>query len=531
MFAGTLLVASPAHASVVSGTINGVTYNADSANVAAGATATAYNVASGPVVAIPATVNLSGTDYVVTAIGDGAFDSKSLTSVTMPDTVASIGELAFHHNLLASIDLPAALATVRYAAFSDNKLTALVIPTGVTTVEESAFDTNLLTNVTIPSTLTVIDDLVFNNNRFTSVTIPNTVTSIGERAFAQNWLQSVVLSDHLTTMGGSAFFTNAITSITIPSSLTAIPSGAFEQNLLTSVTIPPTVTSIGTSAFSSNKLTSISIPGSVTDIPSRAFGDNLLTSVTIPGSVTNIALKAFINNLDLISVKFLGNAPTIYPADPGAPDPLQSLPANPNLVLHYLSSKSGYTSPAWQGYKTMKELRTTLVGTPREGRVLTAVPNQTAPASITLAYRWYADGVRISGAAAKTLTLGKAQAGRRIAVAVVASSPGGAYTEQALSASTPVISSLYKRLVLSTYQVHRGHAFTVTATGLKPHQKVRISLNNTTRFTGYADRYGTISRSVTFTSNTKSGKRSVKVKRQVHGTYLAFASTSVRYYR
>lgn len=58
-------------------------------------------------VIIPETITSGGIMYSVTSIGDKAFNnSPSLSSITIPNSVASIGSSAFHRCPLTSITIP-----------------------------------------------------------------------------------------------------------------------------------------------------------------------------------------------------------------------------------------------------------------------------------------------------------------------------------------------------------------------------------------------------------------------------------------
>lgn len=185
----------------------------------------------------------------VTSIGQSAFEARrSLTSVTIPDSVTSIGQSAFS---------------------SCSGLTSITIPDSVTSISEYAFSyCSSLTSITIPDSVTVINDNVFIGcSSLTSVTIPNSVTSIGESAFRD---------------------CSSLTSITIPDKVTEISGSTFSGcSSLTSITIPDGVTDIRNSAFSScSKLTSVTIPVSVKFIGSSAFGNcSSLTSITFNGTM------------------------------------------------------------------------------------------------------------------------------------------------------------------------------------------------------------------------------------------------------
>ncbi len=114
---------------------------------------------------IPATVTYNDTTYLVTKIGNHAFDYCSgLTSITIPNTVASIGENAFGEC---------------------SGLTSVTIPNSVTRISNYAFSgCNGLTSITIPNSVTAIGDYTFwGCTGLTTVTIPGSVTSIGDFAF------------------------------------------------------------------------------------------------------------------------------------------------------------------------------------------------------------------------------------------------------------------------------------------------------------------------------------------------------------
>jgi hypothetical protein len=214
-----------------------------------------------PTLVIPATLG----GYSVTTIGDSAFEAKSLTTVTIPNSVTTIGASAFYNNVL----------------------TTVTIGNSVTSIGSFAFNTNRLTTVSIPNSVTFIADFAFTVNDLTTVTIGNSVTSIGDYAFQSNDLTTVTIPNSVTTIGAAAFFNNDLTTVTIGNSVTSIGESAFEGNALTTVTIGNSVTTIGNYAFHTNALTSVTFLGNAPTAGTGVFTDNIgLTSVTRPYTAT-----------------------------------------------------------------------------------------------------------------------------------------------------------------------------------------------------------------------------------------------------
>ena len=269
----------------------------------------------------------------VKVIGNNAFcNSKSLTSINIPNGVTTIGNRAFascYH--LISINIPNSVTTIGNGAFAEcNSLTSINIPNSVTTIGDGAFsECKSLTSINIPDSVTTIGKEAFIRcYSLTSINIPNSVTAIGNYAFGCCYsLTNIKIPNGVTTIGNGAFSgCESLTSITIPSSVVTIIGNPFylwHGNLnneskafiyddhvlfnknkttliayrakVTNYTIPNSVTTIGNSAFKRcSSLTRINIPNSVTTIEDYAFlGCNSLTNINIPNIVTTIGNYAF----------------------------------------------------------------------------------------------------------------------------------------------------------------------------------------------------------------------------------------------
>ena len=307
---------------------------------------------SGPL-AIPSTINVSGSDLTVTGLGDQVFfQSQVITSVTIPNTVTSIGNATFYQcSSLTSVSIPASVTTMGFDTFTGSPLlTAITVdpsnPNFSSDVNGVLFDKNQTTLIQYP---------IGNAGAYT---IPNTVTTIGDGsfAFAVTGPSGVTIPTSVTTIVEAAFFScDSLTSVSIPSSVTSIQVFAFDLcTSLTAITVDPSNTAFSSDANgvlfdntqttliqypAGNTAASYTIPNGVTNLGDFAFnGCSNLTSVTIPNSVTSIGNSTFAS-AGLTSALFLGNAPTtgsgIFASTASG------------FTVDYYNGATGFTSPNW----------------------------------------------------------------------------------------------------------------------------------------------------------------------------------------
>lgn len=129
--------------------------------------------------------------YKVTAITDGAFNSKKLTSVTLPKYLKNIGNGTFYNNNLKTVVLPTTTKTIGESAFANNKINTVQWNTKLVEIQSSAFTNNKLKDLDLSK--------------------DTALKTIGENAFAINQLTSIDLPKNLKIINSKAFYSNNLT--------------------------------------------------------------------------------------------------------------------------------------------------------------------------------------------------------------------------------------------------------------------------------------------------------------------------------
>lgn len=242
---------------------------------------------------IESSISDNGTNYTVTKIGMGAFNS-TLEEVTLPPTLDEIEDSAF---------------------FKCSSLTEITIPEGVTKIGTNAFyGCSQLTSITIPSTIKNMDTAFPSNPKLSQVTLTNGIYRISSSAFKD---------------------CTGLTEIKIPTSVYEICSDAFNGCTgLTSVTLEKGINIINRNAFKDcTKLNDVKYNGHKTDwenVTVNKTGNDTLTSKvqylcdinfdlnggTINGSST-MATQTVYSNEKLGTAKCYPNdQPFVVPTDP-----------------------------------------------------------------------------------------------------------------------------------------------------------------------------------------------------------------------
>ncbi len=371
LFTLLLSMAGMTNATAQSFTVGDLTYsfNDDGASV----TLTGHVDGISGQLVIPESVELYGTSYPVTAIGNYAFsECYDLTGdLVIPNSVITIGEYAFYYctGLNGSLTIGDAVQTIGREAFYDcyNMTGSLTLGSSVQTIHDYAFVfCNFTGMLTIPESMTYIGNSVFYECDFTKLNynatncevdyywlwycdllstlaigenvqvipngflyqrpsftgglvIPNSVTSIGENAFESctGFTGALNIPNSVTTINSSAFYgCNGFSSLNIGNSVTYIGENAFYgcSGFTGSLNIPNSVNTISNSAFygCTGFTGSLNIGNAVTTIGENAFNgcSGFTGSLTISNSVTTIGSSAFLNCSGFSGTLTLGNSLT-----------------------------------------------------------------------------------------------------------------------------------------------------------------------------------------------------------------------------
>ena len=285
---------------------------------------------------IPSSVKFGDKDLPVTSISYGAFsDCRSLTSVTIPDSVTSIGDNAFRGcSDLTSVTIGDGVTSIGSYAFYDcSNLTSINIPDGVMSTHYYGFfygcnnltyneydnalylgnDDNpyhalikakntSITNVAINKKTKVVSDNAFSGcSGLTSVTIPNGVTSIGDSAFSGcSGLTNINIPDGVISLGDKSFsYCSNLESIRLPDSVNSLGEAVFcGCTSLESVMLPDGLTKILSFCWVYDK--EATYYGSFEDCTN-------LKTIYIPASILTLEMESFKGCDNLETVYFGGS--------------------------------------------------------------------------------------------------------------------------------------------------------------------------------------------------------------------------------
>lgn len=181
----------------------------------------------------------------------------------------------------------------------------------------------------------------------------------------RNVIKMIVINEGVTSIRGNAFCEcTLVESVALPDSVERIESRAFQNcSALTRVELPRGLNYISGDSFYGCPLEEVYYPGMIADWLSIEFdGSNrgyglpqaktqnlyingeLVKELVIPANITSIPAYAFYDYSGLVSVEFLGDAPSVGENAFARPS------SNNGVVLYYHAGTAGWSSPVWNGY-------------------------------------------------------------------------------------------------------------------------------------------------------------------------------------
>ena len=324
----------------------------------------------------------------VTTIGS-AFINKSLTSVTIPETVTNITVGAFRNNRINSLVIPSSVTSIGPYAFNNNQLPDdeafiyarksdgsedktnivsyagakrenVIIPEGVTTISHAAFVYCSLTEVTLPSTLQTISSRAFMSNNLTHIDIPDSVTSLNGNAFNDNMLADEDAFIYARKAGGGEDRTTIIgyggankDNVIVPEGVLRIASSAFVSCQINSITLPEGLERIDDGAFEANNLTELNIPNTVTYIGNGAINNNYFPEETAylfarnsDGTIDDTTLVSYGGNQEVVNIPNTIKTIKTYAINDGTRNSIKTIvvPESVETIENYAFSKSLYNN-------------------------------------------------------------------------------------------------------------------------------------------------------------------------------------------
>jgi hypothetical protein len=253
---------------------------------------------------LPQTISFEDEDFTLVGVASSAFPGKSLTSVTLPNTIRSIGDNAFINNSFNTIEIPQSVETIGNSSFRRNNITAITIPSTVVSIGEGVFDENPLATITALGTIpATIEEDSFGARESIVLVIPENTETDYENAgwtgfFSVNG--DGIAVGNMFSVGGIRYEILSLSPNTVKAIEKSedVPNDDFIFPEILSINgLSFSIISIGESAFRFGGANSVSFPSTLTTIEFRAFRNNSnLTTVTIPANVTTISNEAFLEN-------------------------------------------------------------------------------------------------------------------------------------------------------------------------------------------------------------------------------------------
>lgn len=265
------------------------------------------------------------------SIGRGVFYKCGFTEIDIPATCAEIGAYAFEQCAnLQEISLPEGLVEFKEGLFSGcRSLTAVTLPESVTTIEGYTFQNVPLVALHLPAAVETIKANAFNGTQIQTITVDAANASFVSDANVlytkdhrflylyprKGAPTNYTLHDDCVAVYGGAFYATEVKEVIFPEGFLGLDAYAFCLSALERVNLPASVELLYEQAFAGTQLKQFTLPAGVTEVSDALLADcKQLTTVTFHDKVVEVGNRVFYNCSALETIYCLGTTPPEFAA-------------------------------------------------------------------------------------------------------------------------------------------------------------------------------------------------------------------------
>ena len=235
----------------------------------------------------------------VSKIGNYAFRSASLGSVSLNKNLREIGEGSFHtFSSDSDLILYDKVNSLGYEVFSNANLNSITILSDLSEIPNGTFKSANINSINLFGEINGLGGFSFETSTFETLVFPDSLKYIGNLAFNNcQSLKEIILPETVISIDDSAFIgcTN-LTKVDISKTKVDLLWNTFSGcSNLVNVKLPQTLKTLWPYTFADNsKLENIVLPNGLEEIGEYCFeGCESLKTIYIPKSVTRIGGYAF----------------------------------------------------------------------------------------------------------------------------------------------------------------------------------------------------------------------------------------------
>lgn len=183
----------------------------------------------GGIINIPESVQYSNKSFTIKKIGDSAFESAKIESVTIPSTVTSVGQYAFQYSTITTITIPGSVNDCYHAAFNDcSKLKDIHFEYSDKSL---SFRQNLFYSTTTFAGCSSLENIYIDRSVYVSAS-NGSMSNTADICYVFSGLsciKNVYIGSNIESIGNWFSYCNGIEKVEIPSNIKEIYDFAFRS--------------------------------------------------------------------------------------------------------------------------------------------------------------------------------------------------------------------------------------------------------------------------------------------------------------